>query len=210
MGQYGKPLELVSSSALNTMGDIRDRDELNGHRCVYCGIPDAIYTDRTTPRDASNTETVMCCEPCFRMKGMLTSAEFIEHIACIDAWQTGKPLPHPRTVMTNHGKHRTLTAYREHARKKSIKWGLSKSVFQSLTRGAKLRCYYCGLGTVKRMGIDRLDTARPFSIDNCVTCCKTCSVMRRHFSLRNMFPQIRRVLAWQQHSGDETQTSQCV
>lgn len=58
-------------------------------------------------------------------------------------------------------------------------------------------CYYClipystieGNGIYRYNGIDRLDSSKDYTIDNCVSCCKTCNLGKG-----NKTPQY-----WQEH-----------
>jgi hypothetical protein len=84
-----------------------------------------------------------------------------------------------------------LARYRSSARKRGHVWKLSKQDFKSLT---KQNCRYCGCspsqtcytsskvtsetrayGVYTYNGVDRLDNALGYEIDNCVACCKNCN-----------------------------------
>ena len=42
-------------------------------------------------------------------------------------------------------------------------------------------CYYCGCE--KAFGIDRIDSKKGYTKDNCVPCCKICNIMKNKFDL---------------------------
>ena len=77
--------------------------------------------------------------------------------------------------------------YRSGAAQRHIKWNLSEEEFKSLI---KKDCHYCGDSPLKHQtvsyrddfelvnGIDRLDSNKDYSIDNCVPCCSICNLMK--------------------------------
>ena len=77
--------------------------------------------------------------------------------------------------------------YRSGARQRGIEWNLSEEEFKSLI---KENCYYCGEEPSRHQsvsyrndfelvnGIDRIDSSKGYSIDNCVPCCNTCNLMK--------------------------------
>lgn len=77
--------------------------------------------------------------------------------------------------------------YRSGAKQRNIEWGLSEDEFKSFI---KMDCYYCGekpsrYQTVSYRddyelvnGIDRIDSSKGYSVDNCVPCCNTCNLMK--------------------------------
>lgn len=73
--------------------------------------------------------------------------------------------------------------YQTCARKRDIKWEISKEQFYPLVEG---NCFYCGCvpsqvrttvtgSSCKYNGIDRVDSLKDYSINNVVTCCKHCN-----------------------------------
>lgn len=79
---------------------------------------------------------------------------------------------------------RTLLTYKYWAKKKDRDFTLTKQEFRNLTKG---NCHYCGLqpqqiststddtGNYIYNGIDRLDSSKGYTIENCVPCCKHCN-----------------------------------
>lgn len=74
--------------------------------------------------------------------------------------------------------------YKWNANKRSISWGLSKEEFFRL---AQMLCFYCGAKPKQRYknsggngayihnGIDRVDSNKGYTSENCVSCCKHCN-----------------------------------
>lgn len=63
------------------------------------------------------------------------------------------------------------------AKKRSIEWELKN--WQAIDL-IKRNCYYCGL---EGGGIDRVDSAKPYSEDNCRPCCTSCNYAKHTLSL---------------------------
>lgn len=77
--------------------------------------------------------------------------------------------------------------YRSGARQRGIEWNLSEEEFKSII---KQNCHYCNEEPSRHQsvsyredyelvnGIDRVDSSKEYSIDNCVPCCNTCNLMK--------------------------------
>jgi hypothetical protein len=59
-------------------------------------------------------------------------------------------------------------------------------------------CYYCGL-LISGIGIDRLDNALGYTVNNSVPCCWTCNAMKQDHSLTQWFSHMSRVLENSSH-----------
>jgi hypothetical protein len=86
--------------------------------------------------------------------------------------------------------------YKKDAKKRGYEFNISKDKFKELT---KQNCFYCGCkpsllfkhkkniennrGYIYN-GIDRKDNLLGYTIENCVTCCKTCNVMKGAMNLK--------------------------
>lgn len=93
-----------------------------------------------------------------------------------------------RLPIGESAKNQLLLIYKRRAKKKKIDFTLSKEEFVELTSG---NCYYCnhsphqilnraayigkGNGAYIYNGIDRLDSKKGYTKDNCVTCCRMCN-----------------------------------
>lgn len=77
--------------------------------------------------------------------------------------------------------------YEHGAKRRNFNWNLDKEQFKILTSG---NCWYCDTppkteisrrgvnGNYVYNGIDRLSSKIGYEIDNCVSCCKICNVMK--------------------------------
>jgi len=98
-------------------------------------------------------------------------------------------------------------AYTERAKnhKKQLAFSLTKDEFRALTDAP---CHYCGAlnsceskakpsanGAYIRNGIDRLNSDVGYVLSNCVSCCKTCNIMKRDMPYDVFLAQIERIYA---------------
>ena len=147
--------------------------------CFYCGQLNQERLNGIDRMDSNKgyslSNCVPCCKTCNFIKKSLDACTFIhrcEHISLchgshgslhFDAW------PSTRSV--------SLSSYKARANKKNLVFDLTVDVFVHLVNGA---CYYCHRTstTDHRNGIDRLDGARGYEVDNCVSCCGECNQMK--------------------------------
>ena len=87
--------------------------------------------------------------------------------------------------------------------KKRLVFELTKDEFRTLTDAP---CHYCGAissceskakpssnGSYVRNGIDRLNSDIGYILPNCVSCCKTCNIMKRELPYDAFMGQIERI-----------------
>lgn len=53
------------------------------------------------------------------------------------------------------------------------------------------KCYYCNCE--KAMGIDRLDSKKGYTKENCVACCKICNIMKNKFPIDLFIDKINKI-----------------
>jgi len=105
----------------------------------------------------------------------------------------GACLPKGEATFNQH-----LVHYKQHAKRKKVKFELTKDEFKDLT---SRNCFYCNeppeykdffttvRGKVYRKnggaylnGIDRIDSDKGYTLDNCVPCCTKCNLAKRTMS----------------------------
>lgn len=97
---------------------------------------------------------------------------------------------------------------KNNAIKRKHPFNLSKSEFENLINKS---CFYCGDLPVKSSnnslisrgninepplfynGIDRLDSEKGYSLQNCVSCCSKCNYMKNVFSVNDFYKQIEKI-----------------
>lgn len=80
--------------------------------------------------------------------------------------------------------------YKTNAKYRNIGFDLTKEEFKEFTQN---NCYYCGkipsqlsnstTGSYIYNGIDRVDNAKGYTVDNCVACCGDCNRIKRNISV---------------------------
>lgn len=84
-----------------------------------------------------------------------------------------------------------LTSYIQSARYRNIAFELTKEKFEELI---SLACYYCASYNENQViGIDRLDSKKHYTIDNCVPCCKICNFMKGTLSKNTFILQAHKI-----------------
>ncbi len=88
----------------------------------------------------------------------------------------------------------SLTCYKRNAKDRDYEWSLSDEEFSSLINGD---CHYCKIPPSNQVpwrykyeivslpfnGVDRVDNTLGYTIDNCVSCCRTCNSAKGELSL---------------------------
>ncbi len=92
--------------------------------------------------------------------------------------------------------------YKNHAKARGNKYELSDDDFIKITQSP---CFYCGAhpsnsthnrrgsGNYIYNGIDRIDNSNGYSLNNIVSCCRTCNLAKRDMSQQDFFQWIKRV-----------------
>jgi hypothetical protein len=94
-------------------------------------------------------------------------------------------------------------SYKRGAKKRSLNYNLTSEQFNELIIGS---CHFCGesktqikkgqgktSGDFMYTGIDRLDSSKGYSFDNCVSCCWMCNNMKHTTSEMNFINHIKKI-----------------
>jgi len=99
-----------------------------------------------------------------------------------------------------------IRRYKHAAQRRNLDWELTEEQFHELT---SVSCHYCGVepkqkysqsalnGDYTYNGLDRVDNTQGYTLDNVVSCCKTCNYAKRGMSLTNFLEWAKRLY---QHS----------
>lgn len=79
--------------------------------------------------------------------------------------------------------------YRRHAKSRNLSFDLSREQFDSFWN---IPCAYCG-SDIKTIGLDRVDNAKGYSIDNVVACCHPCNVAKGKMSTAEFLEHVRKI-----------------
>lgn len=95
----------------------------------------------------------------------------------------------------------TFNSFRSSANRREIPFNLTKEQVESFIYQP---CHYCGTvggNTFKKSvhelsynGLDRLDSHKDYSLENCVACCKHCNTMKNEYSIEDFFKQIQLII----------------
>ena len=92
--------------------------------------------------------------------------------------------------------------YKAQAKFRKREFFLTKKQFRKLIKG---NCSYCGnspfaiwqykyrSSNVVYNGIDRVDSNKGYTVDNCVSCCQHCNYMKRSFTLDEFINHVKKV-----------------
>jgi hypothetical protein len=95
--------------------------------------------------------------------------------------------------------------YKTGARIRKLPFLLSKEEFLSIVEKP---CFYCGAEKTTKMkikncnghfesnGIDRIDSAKGYFLENCVPCCPTCNTMKLDLSPEQFYAHIQKILLY--------------
>ena len=89
-----------------------------------------------------------------------------------------------------------FTNYKREACKKNLAFELTFEQFESFVRTP---CYYCNEFTAncEINGVDRLDSTKPYILDNCVPSCKMCNMMKNTLNEYTFMARIEHILVFQ-------------
>lgn len=95
--------------------------------------------------------------------------------------------------------------YKGHARDKGREFNLTYKDFQNITH---CNCYYCNAEPTyvpqlkkycknsepqKLNGVDRIDSTKGYTLDNCVPCCALCNQMKSNIEQETFLKQIAKI-----------------
>ncbi len=159
--------------------------------CYYCNEFNIINGNNINGIDRIDSEKnyniencVPCCKQCNFMKSKNKQETFFqlcEHIATFNNLYDGK-LYNNILSSTKFGRY---SEYKMTAKKRNIEFNLSKTQFMKLISKP---CIYCGISDITYYkingagGVDRVDSTKNYDIENCVSCCGTCNIMKNMYS----------------------------
>ena len=86
-----------------------------------------------------------------------------------------------------------FSSYTKSAKIRNISFELSREEFEALVVKA---CRYCGESKEgEATGVDRMDSAKGYTTENCVPCCKTCNFMKGTLSMQTFIQNAHKIAA---------------
>ncbi len=120
---------------------------------------------------------------------------------------------HQRLPRGEAGFKLALIHYKNGARRGNREWHLTNQSFREMVTSP---CFYCQSSLENKItsgkqvtpearewstfiytGIDRMDSRKGYSVDNCVPCCSTCNFMKRHLEISEFYKILRRIIKHQ-------------
>jgi 5-methylcytosine-specific restriction endonuclease McrA len=80
-------------------------------------------------------------------------------------------------------------SYLNGARSRNLEFNLTEDEFLSFWQH---KCSYCG-DPIETIGLDRIDSKKPYSLDNCVPCCYTCNKIKMDMLVEDFLNHIKKI-----------------
>ena len=96
---------------------------------------------------------------------------------------------------------RYIHQYKSNAQRRNINFNLSKEEFINIISQP---CYYCGAisNQEKLIGIDRIDSSKDYTLDNCVPCCDMCNKMKLDYSVKEWLFHMKKIISYMENKND--------
>jgi len=93
----------------------------------------------------------------------------------------------------NNTVHGRWQMYKSNAKKRSMSFELTLENFSKFWKNP---CSYCG-GPIDTIGLDRIDSSKPYILDNVVACCSRCNEMKMASTIEDWVDQMKKILIHQ-------------
>ena len=90
-------------------------------------------------------------------------------------------------------------SYKSSAKAKSLEFKLTFNVFKKLISQP---CAYCG--STSKIGVDRLDNKKGYTLENSIPCCTTCNMMKRDYTAEEFINKCKDVAVYLSSSTHKT------
>jgi len=161
--------------------ECRDKEQANENKLNQ--------TKRSTALDynSSHTETKLCVT-CNKS----CDSNAITNDKCLECYNTYCKNEHNRNPRSEEGTLvRKITEYKKSAHRRGKTWNLSDECARNLFQS---KCAYCDMLVVFN-GIDRVDSSKEYTEDNCVSCCKYCNILKGSYSVSNFLEIVQYLLS---------------
>lgn len=151
-----------------------------------------------TAKNSRHTKYFVQCKKCGKIFSRRASVirQSLNSIVCSNCrkLRNNKPL--------NVIKYKEYCYYRSGAKHRNLEWNLTEEQFANLINK---NCFYCGELPSKRQsvsyktdyelvnGIDRIDSTKGYTIDNCVPCCSKCNLMKNNLKKEDFLQHISKI-----------------
>lgn len=116
---------------------------------------------------------------------------------CVGCYEKQRAVEEGRERIRNYSEEKKanldkyMLSYIQSAKSRNIAFELTKDKFEELVCMA---CYYCGsFNENEVVGIDRLNSSRGYTNENCVPCCKVCNFMKGTLNKNTFITQAHKI-----------------
>lgn len=145
----------------------------------------------------------------YKVQCVLCGKEYVKE-KNLAQWQKYNRCKYCNSIEGKFGHSNLYADYKYSAKIRNISWDLQFSDFVDLVSKS---CYYCGQEPILRNqnnyeifanGIDRIDSSKGYSVDNCVPCCSRCNYMKLDLSVNDFLNHISKIYNFQFNKGSTT------
>lgn len=163
-------------------------------RCFYCSAAPSPLNgvDRMDSfQGYQDGNCVACCAACNRMKRSLDPRTFVARCSAVSR-HNGGPGGCADTDSPKRARGAQYSTACRHVTKRGMAMELTKAEFQAI---AGRPCHYCGATTPKGNGVDRVDSSKTYSPDNCVPACGWCNLAKSTAAAQDFVDKCKAVAA---------------
>jgi len=173
--------------------DMDDREKMKAKLslpCHYCnhfeeGLLNGL--DRVDCKlGYSDSNTVPCCDVCNYMKHTSIVTDFYRKVHTIVIYNHMQNHAIKDKVKCTFGQAKTKDGPKRSKADKSMLLSIDEQ-----TNILKNHCQYCG--EMQRVGIDRINSEMPYTMDNVVPCCTRCNYMKKDLTPEDFLNQCLRI-----------------
>ena len=169
----------------------------NKAHCEECLSKERVADTR---RHTERREDITMCLGCGKQ-----IKEFLEGIRgkvqrCAECYEKQRKVEESRERSRNYSEEKKanidkyMLTYIQSAKARNLSFGLTKEKFEELV---SMACYYCGSFNEKEViGVDRLNSSKNYTNENCVPCCKICNFMKGSLSKNTFITQAHKISSY--------------
>ncbi len=177
-------------------------NELFNEKCFYCGEQSDNLNIGIDRIDCNcdigyNLDNVVpCCAVCNMIKNTIPHDIFLTKIVHILSYNKliniDDHLLNYQMFQFAKSKNSNYSLYKSSAKKRDIIFNLSKDEYFEIIQN---NCYICGSKPSDTFicGIDRVDSDKEYSTDNCRACCKDCNYMKNNYKLDYFLNKLKEI-----------------
>jgi len=166
--------------------------------CYYCGAKEEGIMNGIDRKISSGVyieeNCVSCCAMCNYMKGALDDDIFLLRVRHIVNYSKGITTGLCPELFADHliNMSNLYGIYKYGAISRGYVFELTLEQFETLRKG---NCYICDKQNtcLHSNGIDRVDNAIGYVLDNCKPCCGECNIMKKQYNINKIFEKMEEI-----------------